>query len=203
MEKNEEEDYKTIDDNRVGKPNIEWTIRDATKSDMKSIQDIYAYYVLHSVTTYENDVPSVDDMEERYAEIIRKGFPYLVAVDSCDKVCGYAYASTFRDRVGFNNTVENSVYIRHGIYRLGLGTILLKKLLDRCNGLGLRQMIAVISKGSETSEASVALHNKFGFEHQGTLKSVGYKFNQWVDCMFYQRTLGDGSFSAPTFVLDR
>jgi len=198
MEKNKEEDP----DGSAGNPNITWTTRNATKCDMKTVQDIYAHYVLHSVTTYENEVPSVDEMEKRFTEIIRKGFPYIVAIDSSsNKVCGYAYASTFRDRVGFNNTVENSVYLRHGIYRLGLGTLLLKELIDRCSGLGLRQMIAVISKGSETSEASVALHRKFGFEHKGTLKSVGYKFGSWVDCMFYQRSLGVDSLSAPTFVL--
>jgi phosphinothricin acetyltransferase len=38
--------------------------------------------------------------------------------------------------------------------------------------------------------ASAALHKACGFEHVGTMREVGYKFDQWVDVEWYQKMLG-------------
>ena len=145
-------------------------------------------------------------MRRRFLDIQRKGFPYLVATDetSVDSVIlGYAYASTFRGREGFDNTVEASIYVQNGITGKGLGKMLFSELLSRCTSLGLRQIVSVISTGAETTESSIELHKRFGFKHVGTLTGVGYKFNSWVDCLLYQLTLGDGTTSRPTFELGR
>ena len=177
-----------------------WFVRDATKADMKIIQHIYSYYVVHTTTTFEYEVPTVEEMEERFNDIKKKLFPYIVVVDNVTKeVYGYAYATTYKVREAYNNTVENSIYLRHGLYRRGLGSFLLQELIDRCCLLGLRQMIAVISHGGDTFDGSVALHEKFGFEHKGTLAGVGYKLGSWIDSSLYQLTLGEGAGSAPTF----
>ena len=177
-------------------------VRDASVEDVHVIQQIYAFYVLNSLVTYEVDVPSVEEMLSRYDEIDVKGFPYIIVEDEETKeILGYAYASTFRGRVGFNNTVENSVYVKNGVHRRGVGSQLLSELIDRCTLLGLRQIIAVISSGADTTDASVAVHKKFGFEYKGTLPAVGYKFERFVDCMFYQLSIGDGANAPPTFIM--
>jgi len=48
-------------------------------------------------------------------------------------------------------------------------------------------MIAVIGDSQQT--ASIALHRAAGFEHVGTLKSVGFKFDRWLDSVLMQRPL--------------
>ena len=177
-------------------------IRDATLQDVESIQQIYSFYVINSLVTYELDVPSAEEMVTRFNEIVGKGFPYIVAMDEDrGEIQGYAYVSTFRGRVGFNNTVENSVYVKHGVHRKGVGSKLLSDLIDKCTSLGLRQIVAVISSDADTTDASVAVHKRFGFQHSGTLPAIGYKFNKWIDCMFYQLSIGDGANSPPTFVI--
>ena len=174
-------------------------IRDATAQDLESIQQIYSFYVLNSLVTYELDVPSVEEMTSRFASVRSKGFPYIVAVDEdSNEIEGYAYVSTFRERAGFNNTVENSIYVKHGVYRKGIGSRLLSCLIEKCSTKRLRQIIAVISGGADTTDASVAIHEKFGFEYKGILSAVGYKFDRWVDCMFYQLAIDDGDDS-PSF----
>ena len=181
---------------------MSWFAREATTDDMATIQDIYSYYVVNTTTTFEYEVPTVREMEERFNDIKKKLFPYIVVVDSItEEVYGYAYATTYKVRAAYNNTVENSIYLRHGLYRRGLGTFLLQKLIGRCTMLGLRQMIAVISHGGDTFAGSVALHKKFGFKHKGTLTGVGYKFGSWIDSSLYQLTMGEGSDAQPTFVL--
>jgi len=43
------------------------------------------------------------------------------------------------------------------------------------------------------NKASVALHEKLGFVHAGTIKQAGFKFGRWLDLSFYQLTLATPS----------
>jgi phosphinothricin acetyltransferase len=52
-------------------------------------------------------------------------------------------------------------------------------------------MIAVI--GDTANTASMRLHERHGFRSIGTLYSVGWKFNRWVDSTLMQRALGPGN----------
>jgi phosphinothricin acetyltransferase len=63
-------------------------------------------------------------------------------------------------------------------------------LIARCEAGPWRQMLAVI--GGSDNKGSVALHRRLGFEHAGTLRSVGFKFGRWVDTVLMQRALGEG-----------
>ena len=53
------------------------TIRNATLADAPRILEIYAYYVEHTVITFEYDVPSLAEFEGRMRAIMQK-YPYLV-----------------------------------------------------------------------------------------------------------------------------
>ena len=178
---------------------MNWFTRDATKDDLDTIRNIYSYYVLHTTSSFEYEAPTIEEMERRFNDIKKKGLPFIVVGDNTTKeVCGYSYANTYKVRPAYNNSVEDSIFLRHGFNRKGLGTILLQELIKQCTMLGLRQMIAHI--GHEDL-GSVALHKKLGFEHKGTVTAIGYKLNTWIDMACYQLTLGDGSSSPPTFVL--
>ena len=37
--------------------------------------------------------------------------------------------------------------------------------------------------------ASIALHERLGFVHCGTVTQAGFKFGRWLDAAFYQKTL--------------
>jgi PAS domain-containing protein len=39
------------------------------------------------------------------------------------------------------------------------------------------------------NQASIALHQKLGFQEVGHFKQVGYKFGRWLDLVFYQLLL--------------
>jgi L-amino acid N-acyltransferase YncA len=78
----------------------------------------------------------------------------------------------------------------------GVGSALLAELVRRCEGLGYRQIVAVI--GDSANGASINLHAAFGFLRVGTLRSVGFKFGRWVDSVLMQRPLGTGDGSPPS-----
>jgi L-amino acid N-acyltransferase YncA len=161
-------------------------VRDSTESDLAAIGQIYAFYVLNSLATFEETRPGVDDLRARKQKVAAAGLPYLVATIN-GEVVGYAYAAPYRPRAAYLYTVEDSVYVRHDLHSKGIGTALLTTLIERCEAGRWRQMIAVI--GDSANIGSVALHKRLGFEHVGTLKAVGYKFGRWVDTILMQRSL--------------
>jgi phosphinothricin acetyltransferase len=71
----------------------------------------------------------------------------------------------------------------------------LAELVRRCTAAGFRQMVAVI--GHPGNPASLALHQGLGFTHAGEFKAIGYKFGRWIDAIMLQRSLGEGSSTAP------
>lgn len=173
---------------------LEVTIREATKSDIDAIQSIYAHHVTTGFATFETEAPTVPEMADRWAKIIDGGMPYIVA-EREGAVVGYAYVTSYRPRPAYRFTVENSVYVAPGLTGGGIGTALLQELLSRCEAGPWRQMIAVI--GDSGNLASIALHRSMGFADVGVLKSVGRKFDQWVDTVLMQRELGDGAVAPP------
>ena len=133
-------------------------------------------------------------MGRRRAEILGKGFPYLVA-ELGGHVVGYAYANHYRPRIAYRFSVEDSIYVAPDAPRKGIGRALLSNLIARCTGQGYRQMVAVI--GDTQNLGSVGLHAALGFRVVGTLPSIGFKHGRWVDSVFMQRPLGPGDSSLP------
>lgn len=167
-------------------------VRDATDADLPAIQAIYAHYVLHELATFELEPPSAADMAARRSAVLQAGLPWLVA-EHAGALAGYCYATPYRPRPAYRHTIEESVYLAHGSGGLGIGSLLMQALLERCERGPWRQMLAVIAMPDETGNAaSMALHRKFGFERAGVLKHVGYKHGHWIDTVLMQRPLGLG-----------
>jgi L-amino acid N-acyltransferase YncA len=169
-------------------------VRDASRADMPAVQAIYAHHVLHGLATFEETPPTVAEMLARLASVVDAGLPYLVA-DAGGEVVGYSYATAYRPRPAYRYAIENSVYVRSGSDRRGVGTALMRALIERCERGPWRQMIAVI--GDSGNGASIALHRRFGFEPAGTLRAVGFKLGRWVDTVLMQRRLGPGETAPP------
>ena len=172
----------------------EAVIRACTERDMHAVTEIYRHHVLHSPATFEIVPPAYDEMLARYRKIAEGGFVYLVA-EQGGEIVGYAYVSTYRERPAYRFTVENSVYIRPGMQRRGIGRRLLETLLAECENRPFRQVLAVI--GDSANAASIELHRSLGFEPAGTLRAVGYKFGRWLDCVLMQKAVGEGDRAPP------
>lgn len=170
-------------------------LRPACEADIPAITAIYAREVIELVNTYEYDVPDAAEMSRRMADIMARGFPYLVAVVD-GQLAGYAYANSYRTRIAYQWTVENSVYVSQDHQGRGVGSALMQALIDACTERGYRQMVAVIGEPSNT--ASIKLHERFGFHLVGVFHGLGRKHGRWLDTVQMQRALGDGTHSAPT-----
>jgi L-amino acid N-acyltransferase YncA len=169
------------------------SLRPARTSDLSQIREIYAESVLNGVATYEIVVPSLNEMTDRFATITASGYPYLVATAQ-DAVLGYAYASAFRTRAAYRFMVEDSIYLAPQSRGMGVGRLMLDRLVADCTLLGFRQMVAVIGGAHP---ASIGVHRAAGFRHIGTMQGSGYKFGRWLDTVLMQLTLGEGAETAP------
>ncbi|MEH6414458.1 GNAT family N-acetyltransferase [Pseudomonas sp. CGJS7] len=173
-------------------------LRPAVEADLAAIAALYAREVREGVATYEYDVPDDAEMRRRWHAIVDAGYPYLIAefVGDGDAVfAGYAYASSYRGRIGYRWTVENSVYVEPASHGRGIGRALMQRLIEDCAALGFRQMVAVIGDGSNA--ASVALHERLGFKLAGVFPGIGRKHGRWLDTVQMVRALGDGNDGEP------
>lgn len=158
----------------------------ATALDIPQINAIYGEAVRKGTASWEYEPPSNEEMLARFDNITAGGFPYLVAKVG-DEVTGFAYASSYRTRIGYRFCVEDSVYINPKFHGKGIGGQLLEALIADCRECGFKQMIAVI--GDSANKASIRLHEKCGFAHAGQLQKIGYKFDKWLDSVLMQREL--------------
>ena len=166
------------------------SIRACEERDMRSVTEIYGHHVLHSPGTFEIEAPSHAEMTRRRNELFDKGFPYLIA-ERDGIVVGYAHVGPYRARPAYRYTIENSVYVRSGYGRQGLGRLLMRTLLSECATKDFHQVIAVI--GDSANVASIRLHEELGFGKVGTLQRVGFKFQRWLDSVLMQREIGEAS----------
>ena len=165
---------------------MSFIICDATASDIEQIHYIYSYYVLHTNCSFEEEVPSLLELEGRMRMVKELYLPYLVAKQG-DRVVGYAYVAPYRTRSAYRFTIEDSVYVDGNCTGMGIGTSLLTELITRAGELDYSQVIAVI--GGRSNISSIKLHEKLGFVESGVLKSVGFKFGEWVDNVLMQLSL--------------
>jgi phosphinothricin acetyltransferase len=128
-------------------------------------------------------------MARRREDVLAKGLPWLVA-EVGGHVLGYAYANHFRPRLAYRFCLEDSIYLHQDARGRGLGTLLLAELMAHCEAAGARQMLAVI--GDSANVGSIGVHRRLGFQHVGTMRSAGWKFDRWLDVVVMQRALGVG-----------
>lgn len=171
------------------------TVRQSRDADVPTFQAIYAHHVLHGTASFETDPPALPEMHRRRAAVLDKGFPYL-AVEYDGVLAGYAYASTYRPRVAYGDTVENSIYLHPDMIGRGIGRPLLLALIAACEQRDLRQMIGIV--GDSAHLASIRLHERCGFRLVGVLRDVGWKHGRWLDTAVLQRALGRGNSAPPS-----
>ena len=156
-------------------------IREATVSDAKAIAEIYNYYVLNTVITFEFDPVTPQEITQRMEKYKEVG-PFLVYEEK-GEVIGYTYVSQFRERKAYEHSVESTIYLKHGVGGKGLGAKLYSELLLQVSS----QRHTIIGGIALPNEASVKLHERCGFIKVAHFSEVGKKFGKWIDVGFWQR----------------
>ena len=168
-------------------------IRLATAEDAEEILAIYAPYVRNTAITFEYDVPDVGEFCTRI-ETTLKNYPYLVAVEE-GKIVGYVYAGAFRKRAAYQHSAEMSIYLDEQCRQQGIGRLLYQELEQRLLEQNVLSVYAGVTTSDRENDAfvtntSVRFHEKMGYTKIGEYHLCGYKFDQWYNVAWFEKTLG-------------
>ena len=162
-------------------------LRAATAADAKEIAEIYNYYVINSVVTFDIEKTTEKTWLEKLEYLKGLGLPFIVAQSASGNILGFAYVAPWRAKAAYKRTVEDTIYLRPAAIGKRLGTKLLAELIVLSKAAGVREIVAVIS--DKGADPSIALHEAFGFKRQGHLAKVGFKFNRWLGTILLQKSL--------------
>ncbi len=154
----------------------------ASVSDAAELLAIYRPYVEETAITFEYDVPSLTEFQERIWNTLLK-FPYIKAVRE-GHILGYAYASPFKTREAYAWAVEMSVYVHKNARGGGIGKALyraLEEILKRQHITNLNACIAY------PNPASIAFHESFGYRTVAHFTKCGYKLGAWHDMIWMEK----------------
>jgi phosphinothricin acetyltransferase len=164
---------------------MEVTIRPAGISDLAAILDIVNYSIIHTTANYNYEPQRLEDQFTWFEEKQSKNYPLLVA-DINGKAIGFSSYGKFREKIGYQFTVEHSVYVAEEHIGKGIGKLLLAKLIQIAKEQDYHTMIGGIDA---SNAASIAFHEKFGFTECGVIREAGFKFGRWLDLLFMQLVL--------------
>ena len=168
-------------------PNL--IFRSYKSKDANDVLNIYNFYIENGLSNFEEKKLTFKQFINFSNEIIKLNLPFIV----CEKnklVVGFAFLNKFRNKSGYKYSFENSIYIDKDYTSIGIGSKLLKNLIIASKkNPKIKNIIAVI--GNESSQRSIKLHKKNGFNIVGTLKKVGYKKKQWLDAIYMQKIVDE------------
>ena len=170
-------------------------IRVATEDDAERILEIYAPFVRDSAISFEDDVPSLEEMRRRIRDKLAT-YPWFVAEDETG-ILGYGYAGPLRDRAAYRWSAEVSMYIRDDVRHTGVATAIGMKLTESLFRMGIVNLYGGTTLPNEASEG---IYKKSGFESAGVWRNAGYKFGRWHDVGWYQRAIRDVGAVPPPFI---
>ena len=158
------------------------SIRIATISDLPDILYIINHAIETSTSDYRYDTINMEELERWY----NQNHVFVAAMNNL--VVGYATYSQFRERIGFQYSVEHSIYCHQDYQGKGIGKLLMKELIITAKKQKIHTMVACIDGDNVNS---IAFHEKQGFVHVGKMKEVGYKFGRYLDMTFMQLMLNE------------
>lgn len=160
-------------------------IRHCEEKDLSEILDIYNDTIINSTAVYSYKPHTLEERKEWYRKKVESGFPVIVYEEE-NKVIGFATFGPFRTWPAYKYSIEHSVYVHKNCRKKGIGTRLLKEIIEMANMQNYATLIAGIDAANEKS---IKIHEKLGFTYSGTIKKAGYKFGKWLDLSFYQLEL--------------
>ncbi|MFJ6569802.1 GNAT family N-acetyltransferase [Streptomyces sp. NPDC091292] len=163
-------------------------VRPGTEGDLTALTDLYNHYVRETAITFDT-APFTPEERRPWLLSHPEDGPYrlLVAQEAeSTTILGYTTSSPFRWKTAYDTSVETTIYLAPEAAGRGIGTLLYKALFEALAGEDLHRAYAGIA---QPNEASARLHARFGFQHVGTYREVGRKFDRYWDVAWYERPM--------------
>ncbi|WP_239614551.1 GNAT family N-acetyltransferase [Cohnella mopanensis] len=140
----------------------------ATRDDLETIVDIYNSTIDSRMVTADLEPIGVESRIKWFEEHNEARRPlWVMKVEG--EIIAWLSFSDFHSRAAYNATAEISIYISPKSRSQGIGSRFLRKAIDECPRLHIRNIVALVFGHNEPS---LALLRKFGFEQWGFLPGV-------------------------------
>lgn len=164
---------------------MDFLIRPYQPSDAPAVREIINDSILHTSHNYDYHPKSLEEVELLFSEKIGDGFPVLVG-EVYGEVLGYATYGKFRAKPGYSKTLEHSIYLNEKAQGKGLGSEMMRKLIEIAKEQGYHMMIA----GMDSENlGSYRFHERLGFRETARMPEVSFKFGKWLTLVFMQLKL--------------
>jgi phosphinothricin acetyltransferase len=152
----------------------------------EAILAIFNDAILNSTALYDYK-PRTREMMGAWFETKAKGkFPIIGIENDSGELMGFGSYGTFRGFPAYKYTVEHSVYVDARFRGHGVGKRLLQEVITAAQRQDYHVLVGAIDAANPVS---IRLHESLGFSPCGTIRQAGFKFNRWLDLVFYQLIL--------------
>jgi phosphinothricin acetyltransferase len=161
-------------------------IRPGQAVDLTRINDIYNHYVRETPITFDIEPITTAQRTEWFGHYDLVGRHRLLVAAGNDRVLGYATSSPWHARPAYETSVETSVYLAPDATGRGIGTALYSRLFEELDGEDVHRAYGGVTI---PNPASIALHERFGFERVAYFTEQGRKFGRYWDVALYEKPL--------------
>lgn len=151
-------------------------IRKMEVRDWGAVKKIYEEGIRTGMATFETSVP------DNFEEWIQRTCPDSALVAEDGHVVGWCKLSPVSDRKVYEGVAEVSIYVHHVAKGKGVGSSLLKELVEQSERLGIWTLQASIFP---ENEVSIRLHKRVGFREVGIRD--GKLNDRWRDNLLMER----------------
>ena len=153
-------------------------IDDLRPEQWPEVARIYAEGISTGEATFETEVPSWEQWDASHLAAHR-----FVALREGELV-GWVAVGPVSDRCVYGGVVENSIYVSETARGLGVGRLLLERLVASTEIVGIWTIQTGIFP---ENEPSLRLHRRAGFEVVGRRKRLGKLHGAWRDVLLLER----------------
>ena len=162
-------------------------VRPAAEEDLKKLNDIYNHYVLETHFTFDIEPMTMEWRREWFSHYAPTGRYRLMVAVAGTSVVGFACSSRLRTKPAYETSVETTIYLAPEAVGHGVGSQLYDELFKSLRGEDVHRAYAGIAL---PNQASIALHERFGFKRVAHFTEQGRKFDRYWDVGWYEKQLG-------------
>lgn len=161
-------------------------IRPARPEDLAPLTALYNYYIEQTPITFDLEPYTPEGRRPWFDQFAETGRHRLLVATQGDALLGYAGCHGFRSKAAYDPSIETTIYLAHDAVGKGLGVRLYEALFEALEGEDVHRAYAGVTL---PNDASLALHERFGFEEVGCFREVGRKFDRYWDVVWLERAL--------------
>lgn len=158
---------------------MNYEIREMIPEDGEKVIEIFQEGIEGGNSTFDESAPTWEVWDQKFFNICR-----FVLEDEKDEIIGWAALQPVSNRDCFKGVAEVSIYMRNNAQGKGFGSILLQKLILDSEEHGFWTLQAGIFP---ENEASIYVHQKFGFRTVGNREKIGQMKGVWRDIILLER----------------